>query len=101
MAGSHNIAFYASYVFFEKIRVRDGKKKSAKREKMETIHTGGDRILGTNEIRKPGVSREGSHTMGMICAVGEKPKLDQYGKMHLQGHPSGKGGYTRKMVKQS
>ncbi|KAF2766131.1 hypothetical protein EJ03DRAFT_278706, partial [Teratosphaeria nubilosa] len=36
-AGGHNDAFYAGYVFFEKIRVREGRKKSAKRLKMEEV----------------------------------------------------------------
>lgn len=99
LAGAHNIAFYAGYVFFEKIRVRDGKKKSVKREKMEELHCGGDRILGTDEIRKPGVAREGSHNMHAICFQGEKPVLDQYGKGHIKGQPNGKRGMFSKKVK--
>lgn len=35
LAGNRNYAYYAAYVFFEKVRVRDGKAKSKDREVME------------------------------------------------------------------
>lgn len=98
LAGAHNIAFYAGYVFFEKIRVRDNKKKSAKREKMEQLYPGGDRILGSNDIRKPGVPREGSHNMHFICRQGQKPVIDQYGKMSLKGQPKPISGMSSKKL---
>ena len=34
-AGAHSPAFYAAYVYFEKLRLHQGKKKSVKREKLE------------------------------------------------------------------
>lgn len=39
-AGNTSGAFYASYVFFEKIRIRDGKNKTQFREEMEDIYDG-------------------------------------------------------------
>lgn len=35
LAGNKNYAYYAAYVFFEKVRIRDGKAKSEDREVME------------------------------------------------------------------
>ena len=35
-AGNTSTVFYASYVFFEKMRIRDGKPKSKHRQEMET-----------------------------------------------------------------
>lgn len=97
-AGAHNIAFYAAYVFFEKIRLRDGKKKSAKREKMEELWAGGNRKLGTDEIQPPGFPREGSHNMHVICKKGQRPVLDQYGKGSIKGTPSMSGGIGMKKL---
>ena len=38
LAGSSNRFFYASYVFFQKLRVKEGKEKSKKRIEMEEVH---------------------------------------------------------------
>ncbi|KAI5362137.1 hypothetical protein Slin15195_G057890 [Septoria linicola] len=84
-AGAHNTAFYAAYVFFEKIRVRDNKKKSAKRQKLEEIYG------------KEGYSRQGQHEMGIFCPAGVKPYLDQYGQMQEKGMPTGGGIYRKKV----
>ena len=35
--GGHSPVFYAGYVYFEKLRISQGKKKSAKREKLEEV----------------------------------------------------------------
>lgn len=37
LAGNTSAAFYAGYVYFEKLRLRDGKPKSKKREEMEVV----------------------------------------------------------------
>lgn len=59
--GAHNPAFYAAYVFFEKIRIRDGKKKGVRREKLEEIWA-----------KKGGMPREGSHNMRLFCHETER-----------------------------
>ena len=37
-AGASTMAFYAAYVYFEKMRLKDGKKKSKKRQEMVSSH---------------------------------------------------------------
>ncbi|KJA27577.1 hypothetical protein HYPSUDRAFT_62652 [Hypholoma sublateritium FD-334 SS-4] len=39
--GAANGTYYAAYVYFEKVRIFEGKKKSAKRQEMENTHIGG------------------------------------------------------------
>ena len=84
-AGAHNVAYYASYVFFEKVRIRDDKKKSAKRQKLEEIYG------------KEGYPRQGQHEMGITCYQGVKPYLDQYGQIQEKGHPT-TGAIVRKKL---
>lgn len=38
MAGNSSCIYYAAYVYFEKLRIKEGKKKSVMREEMEDIH---------------------------------------------------------------
>lgn len=76
-AGAHHPAFYAGYVFFEKMRVRCGEKKSAKKEKMEEMWKG-----------KGEFPRDGSHNMRLFLVKGEKWKLDQYGQIQIGGMPT-------------
>lgn len=38
LAGNSTKAFYACYVYFEKLRIKEGKAKSKKREEMERVH---------------------------------------------------------------
>lgn len=40
-AGNNSAIFYSSYVFFEKLRLRDGKPKAKHRKEMETRNPGG------------------------------------------------------------
>lgn len=70
-AGNTSSVFYAGYVFFEKMRLRDGKTKSKHRQEMERLHRGGfdtqrrlDRVW---------------------CMAGERPYEDKYGKLHFSG----------------
>ncbi|KAB8079732.1 hypothetical protein BDV29DRAFT_164248 [Aspergillus leporis] len=51
-AGNQSTAFYAAYVFFEKLRIRDGKPKTQFREEMEEVwgvQGGFDRKTGPNQ----------------------------------------------------
>lgn len=77
-AGAHNPAFFAADVFFEKIRFRDGKKKSKKREEMEE-----------QWAKKGGFPREGSHNLRMFCHSSERPCINQY--VHVEIRELGSG----------
>jgi len=76
-AGGHNPVFYAAYVYFEKLRLKNGKKKSAKREKLEEAWE-----------EKGGFPREGSHNMHLICPAGTHPTIDYLGKLQRKGTPT-------------
>ena len=85
--GAHTMAFYAAYVYFEKLRIKEGKKKMKKREEME-------KIWG----EKGGFPRQGSHNVYITCFGSEKPKLDRFGQLQITGNP-GTGGLRRKPLK--
>ncbi|KAF6824323.1 calcineurin is a calcium-dependent [Colletotrichum plurivorum] len=75
-AGNTSSVFYAAYVFFEKLRVRDGKPKNQKRQEMEA------------EWGPAGFDTE--HSTGntyFTCLQGERPVIDKYGKTRIV--PSG------------
>jgi hypothetical protein len=66
-AGAQHDLYHAGYVFFEKLRIEIGKKKSAKRQKIEEFWTKN----GAN-----GMPRENSHNMRLTCIAGETWRLD-------------------------
>ncbi|KAK7454805.1 hypothetical protein CaCOL14_005870 [Colletotrichum acutatum] len=66
-SGNTSSVFYAAYVFFEKLRVRDGKPKTKKREEME------------NEWPN-GMDTERQLDGWVTCLAGERPHIDKYGK---------------------
>ncbi|KAK4503215.1 hypothetical protein PRZ48_006643 [Zasmidium cellare] len=70
--GAHNPAFYAAYVFFEKIRLRDGKKKGVKREKMEEVWS-----------KKGGMPRKGSHNLFLTMLSTERSCINEYGCVQI------------------
>lgn len=74
-AGGHSGIFYAAYVFFEKVRLRDGKPKSKRREEMEQVW-GGHVNLVTG---RKGVSFARTY----ICRSSEVPVQDKYGMVHF------------------
>lgn len=89
-AGGHNPVFYAADVYFEELRIKQGKMKSARREKMEEQWS-----------EKGGFPREGSHNIYNLCRPGEKWTIDQYGAPKRTAIPSAsRGGWTRKPVKE-
>jgi hypothetical protein len=68
-AGNTGSVFYAAYVFFEKLRIRDGKPKTKFRQEMEDVwgHEGGfDRRTPSN--------------VGYICHVDYYLYVDEYGR---------------------
>jgi hypothetical protein len=70
-AGNTSAVFYASYVFFEKMRLRDGKPKSKHRQEMEARHPGGF-----------DTARRRDHVW---CFEDEHPYQDAYGQYHFAG----------------
>lgn len=66
LEGNSSGIFYAAYVYFEKLRIKQGKKKSAKREEMEKKWgpEGVDRTAGGGTF---------------WCSPGEVPVQDDYG----------------------
>lgn len=66
LEGNSSGIFYAAYVYFEKLRIKQGKKKSAKREEMEKKWGAGgvDRTAGGGAY---------------WCRQGEVPVMDSYG----------------------
>lgn len=71
--GCESPAFYAAYVFFEKLRVRDGKPKSTKREEMEKVW------------KKKGMDREDFTHGRFLAKSGEVPHIDKYGQFKILG----------------
>jgi len=66
-AGNTSAPFYASYVFFEKKRLREGKGKSNHRINMEREHPGGFEV----KTRRDRIT----------CMQGDIPVEDAYGKI--------------------
>lgn len=75
LGGNTNVAFYAAYVFFEKVRVAQNKPKTKFREEMEKVH------------KATGVDTEHGSGAGVFCHGDERPYIDKYAK--LQFIPSG------------
>ncbi|KAI0169815.1 hypothetical protein GGR52DRAFT_573868 [Hypoxylon sp. FL1284] len=71
MRGNTSPAFYASYVFFEKRRLKDGKPKTQMRQEMEEIHRNG---VDT----KTDTSRQ-----FFICKGNDRPTRDKYGRLEM------------------
>lgn len=70
-AGNTSAIFYSSYVFFEKLRIKNGKAKSKHRQEMETIYLGAGG-LDTKHRR--------DHC---YVTAGEIPTMDKYGQLHI------------------
>ncbi|KAJ8069573.1 hypothetical protein OCU04_000012 [Sclerotinia nivalis] len=69
-AGNTSSVYYASYVFFEKLRLRDGKSKSKHREEMEK-----------QWASEGGIDTKTSSSRGYWCHVSERAVEDKYGKV--------------------
>ncbi|KAJ3286703.1 hypothetical protein HK104_008907 [Borealophlyctis nickersoniae] len=80
-AGNTSSVFYAAYVFFEKIRIRDGKPKSKAREEMERIWDGSENWKNGG---KPGFDRTTPSRNRAWVAADEIPVLDKYGQVSIQ-----------------
>jgi hypothetical protein len=80
-AGNTSGIFYSAYVFFEKIRVKDGKPKSKHRLEMEKIYSGGEKYRNGG---KPGMDLKTPSNRGYFCMQGERPVMDQYGRVSFR-----------------
>lgn len=70
-AGNTSCIYYASYCFFEKLRIAEGKKKSAHRVDME-------KIWGRNGMDKDRIRNH------YWCPAGKVPVQDKYGRVTLR-----------------
>lgn len=87
-AGNTSAVFYGSYVFFEKMRIRDGKGKSKFRLEMEEIYAGGDADSdddGPSKGSKRGIDIKRAGSGKFWCMQGERPREDQYGRVTFVG----------------
>ncbi|KAK2037914.1 hypothetical protein LZ31DRAFT_560028 [Colletotrichum somersetense] len=80
VAGNTSSVFYAAYVYFEKLRVRDGRPKTERREEMEFEWHGGFE------------NREQLDRRSYIVAAGSEVAMNSFGKPVVL-HPGGFGGY--------
>ena len=81
-AGAHNIVFYAAYVYFEKIRIKEGKKKTAKREEIEKHWSKPrDNAWQSSGSKLGGFPRIGDHNARLSLPEGDEWMQDQYGEV--------------------
>lgn len=70
-AAGHNITFYAAWVYFEKLRIKEGKEKTEKRQKME-------KIWG-----KKGFRRMNGNNMALTLQQGKNWTMNDYGQVEI------------------
>ena len=69
-AGSSGAVFYAAYVYFEKLRIKNGKPKDAFRLEMEKVWPNGFELDNAANGR-------------LWCGPNERPWVDMYGMVHF------------------
>ncbi|KAI9709378.1 MAG: hypothetical protein M1812_007714 [Candelaria pacifica] len=72
-AGNSSAVFYAAYVYFEKLRIKEGKGKSKLRVEMEDVW-GDEGGITLRDMRR-----------GYWCGPGAKPVEDKYGRVSFVG----------------
>ncbi|RDW68497.1 hypothetical protein BP5796_09154 [Coleophoma crateriformis] len=82
-AGNTSAVFYGSYVFFEKMRIRDGKPKTQLREEMERIYAGGDSDAEEGPSRRSakGLDIKRASSGKVWCMKGDRVREDKYGRL--------------------
>ena len=73
LMGASSPIFYGAYVYFEKLRIKQGKPKSKKRKEMEEVW--GSKGLGTTHDMK----------QGMIMRADQMMFTDKYGHVETHG----------------
>lgn len=90
--GAKSPIFYAAYVYFEKLRIKDGKDKTKTRKEMEEVWgaRGMSRDVDkntryVNSVFSSAKSRQGHADWyhSVLCYKGSRPYGDKYGKMHI------------------
>ena len=71
LGGNVNVAFYAAYVFFEKLRIKNNKPKSKFREEMEKVHGA------------EGVDTEHGSGGHVTCFGNERPYIDKCARLQF------------------
>ena len=71
-AGNTSGIFYAAYVFFEKLRIKEGKPKTEFRKQMENIW------------RNTGMDLERCSANGFLCIGDKRPYEDEYGRVTVR-----------------
>ncbi|KAI2778323.1 hypothetical protein F4815DRAFT_477964 [Daldinia loculata] len=74
MSGNTSSVFYGAYVFFEKLRIKEGRPKSEMRQEMEKVHPNG---VNTTDLQ-----------LWWTCRNDERPVYDAYGRIHFVNHRS-------------
>lgn len=70
--GCESPVFYAAYVFFEKLRLKEGKPKSKKRTEMEGVWK-----------KQRGMELVDITTKGVFTKAGQHPYVDKYGQLQF------------------
>jgi len=68
--GCESPIFYAAYVYFEKIRIKEGKPKTKKRVEMENVW------------KKTGMELFDSTVRGILTTADKRPWVDKFGMTH-------------------
>ena len=76
-AGNTSAVCYGAYVYFEELRIKNGKPKGRKREEMARLWAG-----------EGGVDRERTHEFYTVMK-GSSVQEDKYGQVHITG-PDGR-----------
>ncbi|KAF4630270.1 hypothetical protein G7Y89_g7866 [Cudoniella acicularis] len=112
-AGSTSVVFYSSYVFFEKMRIRDRKPKSKHRLEMEKLHPHGFETQTTRQLcdmygeravhtktstrrREALIRGNFSRMTGVSPTLQEeiRPRRDGMHVLHAQAAGTGPGGFS-------
>lgn len=83
--GNTSPIFYGGYIFFEKLRIKENKKKSKFREEMEEIYKAGSKkkSMSHRPDGKAGISTERDLGGGLWMAEGERLTEDKYGQLDI------------------
>jgi hypothetical protein len=73
LEGNTSGIFYGAYVYFEKLRIKEGKSKSKKRQEMEETHG-----------KSGGINIERMQVR-LLCRAGDSWHNDSYGRAVLNG----------------
>lgn len=70
--GNTSDMFYGAYVYFEKLRIKEGKPKSKKRQEMEDIHAHTGGLVINQRMDR------------FICHPDQRPSIDSFGRVSIR-----------------